>query len=59
MRTKTKDFAMLNCKLDKKISDRLEKYCDDTRLSKTATVERALEEYLNKYAGKKQIISDA
>lgn len=44
-----KEYEVLNCKLDKLISDKLTKYCEDTRLSKTATVERALDEYLKKY----------
>ena len=51
----TKEYEVLNCKLDKKIADKLTKYCEDTRLSKTATVERALEEYLKKYQGRKSV----
>lgn len=44
-----KAYKNLNCKIDKIISDKLEKFIADTRLSKTATVEKALEEYINKY----------
>ena len=42
-----KAYKNLNCKIDK--SDKLEKFIADTKLSKTATVEKALEEYINKY----------
>ena len=35
-----KAYKNLNCK---------EKFIADTKLSKTATVEKALEEYINKY----------
>lgn len=44
-----KAYKNLNCKIDKALSDKLEKFIQDTRLSKTATVEKALEEYINKY----------
>lgn len=42
-------YKNLNCKIDKSVSDKLEKFIADTKLSKTATVEKALEEYINKY----------
>lgn len=45
----SKEYKNLNCKIDKSISDKLEKFIADTKLSKTATVEKALEEYINKY----------
>lgn len=44
-----KAYKNLNCKINKTISDKLEKFIAETKLSKTATVERALEEYINKY----------
>lgn len=44
-----KEYKNLNCKIDKSVSDKLEKFIVDTKLSKTATVEKALEEYINKY----------
>lgn len=44
-----KEYKNLNCKIDKSASDKLEKFIADTKLSKTATVEKALEEYINKY----------
>lgn len=44
-----KAYKNLNCKIDKSVPDKLEKFIADTKLSKTATVEKALEEYINKY----------
>lgn len=44
-----KEYKNLNCKIDKSVSDKLEKFITDTKLSKTATVEKALDEYINKY----------
>lgn len=41
-----KAYKNLNCKIDKSVSDKLEKFIADTKLSKTATVEKALEEYI-------------
>ena len=43
-----KDSKILNIKLDSKIYDELAKYCDKTKLTKTAAVELAIEEYLKK-----------
>ena len=45
-----KAYKNLNCKIDKSVSDKLEKFVADTKLSKTATVEKALVEYINKYS---------
>lgn len=47
MARQKKDGVALNCFIDKSIADSLEKFCEETRLSKTATVERALIEYFN------------
>lgn len=44
-----KVYKNLNCKIDKSVSDKLEQFIAETKLSKTATVERALEEYIEKY----------
>lgn len=44
-----KAYKNLNCKIDKSLSDRLEKFVQDTRLSKTATVEKALAAYIERY----------
>lgn len=44
-----KAYKNLNCKIDKTLSDKLEKFIQDTRLSKTVTVEKALEMYIERY----------
>lgn len=44
-----KEYKSLNCKIDKEVSDKLEKFITDTKMSKTATVERALTEFIEKY----------
>lgn len=44
-----KAYKNLNCKIDKTLSDKLEKFIQDTRLSKTATVEKALAAYIERY----------
>lgn len=49
MAQKTKDFKNLNCKVDIKVSDELEKFIKETKLSKTATVEKALMMYIEHY----------
>ena len=48
MAQKSKDFEYFSCKMDKNVSDALEKYCTDSRMSKTAVVEIAVTEYLEK-----------
>ncbi len=35
-----KAYKNLNCKIDKSVSDKLEKFIADIKLSKTATVEK-------------------
>ena len=44
-----KAYKNLNCKIDKSVPDKLEKLIADSKLSETATVEKAVEEYINKY----------
>lgn len=39
----------LNCKIDKSVSDMLENFIEDTKMSKTATVEKALQMYIEQY----------
>ena len=43
-----KAYKNLNCKIDKSVSDKLEKFVADTKLSKTATVQKVLEEYIDR-----------
>lgn len=45
----SKEYRNLHCKIDKEVSEKLEKFIEDTRMSKTATVERALTEFIEKY----------
>lgn len=49
MAQKSKEFKNLNCNVDIKISDELEKFTTETKLSKTATVEKALMMYIEHY----------
>ncbi len=44
-----KEYKNLNCKVDKTVSDKLEKFIEETKLSKTATVEKALTEFIDRY----------
>lgn len=44
-----KDYKLLNCKLDKSVSDELERFIMETGLSKTATVEKALKLYISQF----------
>ena len=44
-----KDGVPLNCKIDKKTAEQLEAFTQATKLSKTATVERALRVYIETY----------
>jgi hypothetical protein len=44
-----KDGVPLNCKIDKKTAEQLEAFIKATKLSKTATVERALHVYIESY----------
>jgi len=49
MARSNKEYKNLNCKIDKEVSDLLEQFIEKTRMSKTATVEQALKEYIEKY----------
>ena len=44
-----KDGKFLNCYVNKKIMDKLEKYCDRTSIPKTSVVEMALQQYLMQF----------
>ena len=39
----------LNCKVEKQISDKLIRLCEETGLSKTKVVEKALIQYIERY----------
>ena len=49
MARQAKDFKNLNCKVDIKVSNELEKFIEETNLSKTAIVEKALMMYIEHY----------
>ncbi len=51
----TKEYEFLHCKLDKTLSEELKKLCDESHLTKTSAVERALEEYIKKYKRTKKV----
>lgn len=46
---KSKDFEYFSCKLDKSVSQMLEKISMETGLSKTTAVERAVKAYYEQY----------
>ena len=45
----SKEYKNLNCKVDNEVSDKLEKFIEDTKVSKAAAVERILTEFIEKY----------
>lgn len=47
-RTK-KDAKILNIKLDREIHEQLEKFCEESGLTKTIAVERILQHYFQEY----------
>ena len=47
-RTK-KDAKYLNMKLDRKIYDQLEQFCDESGMTKTMATEKVLEQFFEKY----------
>ena len=49
MARQAKDFKNRNCKVDIKVSNEREKFIEETNLSKTATVEKALMMYIEHY----------
>ena len=44
-----KDSELLHCRLDKKISEDVKKFCEKSGLTKTTAVERALKMYIEHY----------
>lgn len=48
MPRKKKEGQFLNAKIDQELFDRVVTYCERTRLSKTAVMEIALQEYLDR-----------
>lgn len=44
-----KDAKIINMKIEKSIYAKLDQFCEETGLSKTAATEKILEQYLNDY----------
>lgn len=44
-----KDAKILNIKLAKEISDQLEQFCEESRISKTVATEKILSKYFEEY----------
>ena len=49
MERKKKDAKILNIKLDREIHEQLEKFCEESGLTKTIAVERILQHYFQEY----------
>jgi len=49
MPRQAKDYKYLNCKVDRTVFEKLDLFVEQTKLSKTATVEKALLEYIKKF----------
>ena len=52
MAKQNKDWKALNIKLDRTVYEQLEKYCEETGLSKTVAVERILSKAFTKNKNK-------
>lgn len=52
MAKQNKDWKALNIKLDRTVYEQLEKYCEETGLSKTVAVERILNKAFKEYEEK-------
>lgn len=44
-----KDAKIINMKLDRSVYDKLDQFCKETGLSKTAATEKILNQYLSDY----------
>lgn len=48
MARKKKEYANVGIKMEKSVSDKLDKYCEESGMSKTAVIERAVRSYIEK-----------
>ena len=55
MPRKKKDYANVGIKMAKTVSDKLDKYCEESGMSKTAVIERAVNRYID--ADKEYVVS--
>lgn len=53
MKKQNKDWKALNIKLDRTVYEQLEKYCEETGLSKTVAVERILSKAFKEHEKKR------
>lgn len=49
-RPKTKESTLRTFRIDNRVGDRLDAYSEETKIPKTAVVEKAVTEYLDKVA---------
>lgn len=54
-----KDNIPFNVKLDRSISDRLSDYCEESGMTKTTAVERAITMFIDDYEIKKRILANS
>lgn len=48
-RPKTRDYKSINFNLDVKVLEKLERYCEETGLTKTTAIERILDKTLTEH----------
>ena len=51
-----KDAVIVHMKMDRTIHDKLDRYCAETGLSRTAAIEMILKEHLAKYSTDREIV---
>lgn len=49
-----KESVPISARIEKRTFERLEKFCKDSGLGKTVTLERALNMYMDEYYGKQE-----
>ena len=52
-RPKTRDFKTVNFNMDVKVLEKLERFCEETGLTKTTAIERILDKLLTEYFAEK------
>lgn len=50
-----KRISAISARIEKRTFERLEKFCEDSGLGKTVTLERALNMYMDEYYGEVEI----
>ena len=49
-----KEGKHINCKIEQNVYDKLQQYCEETGLSKTVAIERALKKEFDSYSKRKE-----